>query len=55
MQPKTEPEETHIPDKEEPEETAEEPKKEKKPKGPNAFSRMGKWFKDLAADLVEEK
>ena len=55
MQPKTEPEETHIPDKEEPKETAEEPKKEKKPKGPSAFSRMGKWFKDLAADLVEEK
>lgn len=38
-----------------PEEKPEEPKKPSKPKGPGAFSRMGKWFKDLAADLVEEK
>ena len=32
----------------------EEPQKKEK-KGPGAFSRMGKWFKDLANDLVEEK
>ena len=50
-----------------PEEVLDEDKKddkkeEKKEKGspkdnkkPNAFSRMGKWFKDLATDLVEEK
>ena len=28
---------------------------EKSKKGPNAFKRMGKWFKDLADTLVEEK
>lgn len=58
MQPKVEPEEIPAADEqpaEKPEEKPEEPKKEPKPKGPGAFSRMGKWFKDLAADLVEEK
>ena len=58
MQPKVEHEEIPAADEqpaEKPEEKPEEPKKEPKPKGPGAFSRMGKWFKDLAADLVEEK
>jgi len=58
MQPKAEPEEIPVVEEqpaEKPEENPEEPKKEPKPKGPGAFSRMGKWFKDLAADLVEEK
>ncbi|MBR0272780.1 MAG: cell division protein FtsA [Bacteroidaceae bacterium] len=58
MQPKAETEEIPVapePPAEQPKEQPEQPKKEPKPKGPGAFSRMGKWFKDLAADLVEEK
>lgn len=42
----------------EPAEPAAEPQEEekpKKPKGPNTFERMGKWFKNLADTLVEEK
>ncbi len=52
MQPKPEqPEEVPVI-----EDQIEEPKEEKKKeKGPGAFSRMSKWFKDLATDLVEEK
>ena len=50
MQPKQEqPEEPAVTD-----EVSEQPKPEKK-KGPGAFSRMGRWFKDLASELVEEK
>ncbi len=55
MQAKTESEEIEPTKVEEevPEEQPEPKKKEKK--GPNAFSRFGKWMKDLASDLVEEK
>ena len=32
-----------------------EEKKEKKEKGPGVFQRMGKWIKDRASELVEER